>query len=386
MSARFFTKPAKLKKIAINSLLLLVSLLICIILGEFFIRIFLNPVDYLAPRLIQDEVIKWHIEPYSAGYDAWGYRNESVPDSADIVTLGDSQTFGSNASAHNSWPAFLQRITNKNVYNLALGGYGPVQYSYLLENLAVTLNPSTIVVGLYYGNDIREAYSMVYNYEYWAHLADPEYIGKDFKPDDSMTDGQSVFLAPVRKWLANKSILYRLFTFTMAEKLRYLEMKLFRKSGQDIVMLDDPNSIIHTAFTPAKRLAVLNLDDYRTTEGLRISLDLFTRMNEFCTEWKISLVVALIPTKESVYTDYIFNNKKFKQSEVVDKLILNERSINKIIKKYFIQNSIDFVDLLEPLQKTIGKKRIYPSNSDGHPNRNGYEVIARTIHDHLAQR
>ncbi len=47
----------------------------------------------------------------------------------------------------------LSRLTGKNVYNLALGGYGPNQYYYLLQTKAFGLKPATIIGGLYMGED-----------------------------------------------------------------------------------------------------------------------------------------------------------------------------------------------------------------------------------------
>jgi hypothetical protein len=53
--------------------------------------------------------------------------------------------------------------------------------------------------------------------------------------------------------------------------------------------------------------------------------------------------------------------------------------INKIIKNYLDENNILNIDLLEPLRKAIPQKALYPSNHDGHPNKNGYEVMAGAI-------
>src|SRR5262245_48740245 len=147
-----------MKRYLVNASLLAMSLLVCLFISEAVLRLLFEPVDYLRPYTVDDRILGHKVEPYSAGHDAWGFRNKSVPTKADIVAIGDSQTYGVAASAANSWPAVLQRLTHKSVYNLALGGYGPVQYDYLLENKAILLNPATIVVGFYFGNDLRDAF------------------------------------------------------------------------------------------------------------------------------------------------------------------------------------------------------------------------------------
>ena len=44
----------------------------------------------------------------------------------------------------------LAKLSGESVYNMSLGGYGPIQYLYLLQNLAVKLRPKTVIVGFYF--------------------------------------------------------------------------------------------------------------------------------------------------------------------------------------------------------------------------------------------
>src|SRR3954462_2215482 len=44
---------------------------------------------------------------------------------------------------------------------MGVGGYGPVQYLVLTDQ-ALQLSPKTIVVGLYLGNDLYDAYHLTY--------------------------------------------------------------------------------------------------------------------------------------------------------------------------------------------------------------------------------
>jgi hypothetical protein len=121
--------------------------------GEGLARLLVNPVNYLEPYLFKDEVLGHKIEPNSSGHDSWGFRNKTVPKSAKIITIGDSQTYGVSAAAKHSWPATLQELRDESVYNLSLGGYGPAQYYYLLNSKALVLEPRLVIVGFYFGND-----------------------------------------------------------------------------------------------------------------------------------------------------------------------------------------------------------------------------------------
>ena len=109
-----------------------------------------------------DETLRYRVEPYTAAHDGWGYRNRYVPDRADIVAIGDSQTYGTSALAKYSWPSTLKRVTGREVYNLSLGGYGPAEYFYLMEHKALLLKPDLIIAGFYLGNDLADTYTAVY--------------------------------------------------------------------------------------------------------------------------------------------------------------------------------------------------------------------------------
>jgi hypothetical protein len=124
-------------------------------------------------RVVKDERLGLRIPPNTLGHDARGFRNDAVPDRADVVALGDSQTWGVNVSRAEAWPAQLGRLTNRRVYSMSLGGFGPVQYWALADD-ALTLSPKTVVVGLYFGNDLYDAYSMAYRGGPYATLRRPD--------------------------------------------------------------------------------------------------------------------------------------------------------------------------------------------------------------------
>src|SRR5262245_57043538 len=108
----------------------------------------LNPSDYLSVEMVQDKILGATPSSSTAGgnFDTWGFRNRKVPDSSDIVAIGDSHTYGNTATMADSWPYVLGRLSGRQVYNMALGGYGPNQYFYLLQTRALKLKPRVVVV------------------------------------------------------------------------------------------------------------------------------------------------------------------------------------------------------------------------------------------------
>lgn len=348
-------------------------------------RIVYDPIDYLKPELIKDDVLTIKVAPYSASHDAWGFRNHSVPDASEIVAIGDSQTYGINATADNSWPAILQQILNKSVYNMSIGGYGPPQYYHLLKTQALDLHPAVVIVGFYYGNDLMNSYDSVYNNDYFTRFRSP-----DLPLDLTTTEPETVFdqpisikhfrawyrSIPIHIWLKEHSIFYDRFRHLTRKTGAYFGLKT--SLYQDSFFSTDKKHI-STLFTPQRRLYALNYNTFEVKEGLRISLDMFSEMKTVCDQNDIHFLVVLIPTKESVYSCFIEGNPQITDGEIIDELIENERQINTIVKNYFRNHHIAYIDVLDSLQNELDIRQIYPIYTDGHPNKNGYEVISKEI-------
>lgn len=371
-----------LKKVFINLLLSCFVISLVLVLGEFMIRIFFDPVDYLRPELIKDEILGHTIKENSAYHDAWGFRNKHVPESAEIVAIGDSQTYGVSAIAKHSWPAILQAISNKSVYNMSLGGYCPVQYYWLLKEKAFKLKPSLVIVGFYFGNDLMEAYKNVYkNSSYWQHFQNNDFDYKtninsdDFNP----TEVHKTLANKIRIWLGRHCVSYKMAGFLVGNTFYEIERKIHTRTKSDCSIIEYRKNNIYTAFTPQRRLDALDLQKPEIKEGLRLTLLLFSMMNDVCTKENTRFAVVLIPTKESVFSKYIENNPTMVNLKTINAVIKNELKVNKLIKSYLKRNNIACIDVLEPMKNEIGKKAIYPPNEDGHPNKNGYEIIAKTI-------
>ena len=375
-----------LKKGLQNLLLAAISLSLALVALEVLCRIVAEPVDFLRPRLIDDPVLGHVIEPGSGGHDAWGFRNRSVPASADIVTIGDSQTYGVSATARDAWPSVLAQLSGQNVYNLALGGYGPLQYLHLLTTKAVTLNPGLVIVGFYFGNDLLDAYSMGHDNPHLAALKKSQ-----LEPDNAAARATSAdaaetplpWLADLRSWLAQRSVVYNMLIHSaIGEAARSAEAVLV-ETGEDAVRYD--RNGIAAGFTPARRLKALNLEDPQVREGLEIALDVFARMKTFCVEHALGFLVVLIPTKEGVYAQYVKNDPDLGTMPAIQALLANERRVRARVTSFFEEHGIAHVDPLPELQQRVAALPLYPGNFDGHPNRNGYRIIAETVDRYLEQ-
>ena len=74
---------------------------------------------------IEDEKLGWRPNPKHPEHDRKGFRNRQVPNKVDIVTMGDSQTYGTQVTPIEAWPQQLELLSRNTTYNMAYGGYGP---------------------------------------------------------------------------------------------------------------------------------------------------------------------------------------------------------------------------------------------------------------------
>src|SRR5262249_32842455 len=83
--------------------------------------------------ILSDTELGFRGNPRFSEHDAKGFRNRGVPDTTDIVAIGDSHTYGKGVALDQAWPRVLEKLTLCRVYSMALGGYGPLQYAVLAE-------------------------------------------------------------------------------------------------------------------------------------------------------------------------------------------------------------------------------------------------------------
>jgi hypothetical protein len=379
----------KRKNAAISCLLLVVSIGVGLLLAEYAARLVLNPSDFLHLVLVKDDVLGMVPSPSAmAGFDKWGFRNRSVPETVDIVAVGDSHTYGNTARLVESWPYVLGQLTGRSVYDMALGGYGPNQYFYLSNTKALTLKPRMIIWGLYMGDDFEGAYSMTYGFEHWAYLR--ELPTQKVDPDvweEAPPSGPS-WHRKIRGWLSQHSVIYQLvFHTSLGGRLKgELQIRnaaqLYPGLATSLIV---PEKNILEAFRPKGILKGLDQGNPNIREGMRITFELLREMKEICQQNHVQFMVVVIPTKELVFSEYLEHNTKIPLDDVIDKLLVNERSALQQTFKFLTDSNIAYVDPLPALKRSVSRGLYTGSAGDMHPNKNGYRVIAEAVSEELKQ-
>ncbi len=174
--------PKLLKNIALNSLLVIGSVLIGFILVELTFRphnlkfenLILKEDDDLVNKFYDklfkyDPTLGW-LPLSNVSVSKWGsqvktlddgIRSNGAPtvlnDHAPILALGDSFTFGDQVSDDKTWPSYLEQLTHRKVYNAGVSSYGIDQVVLRLEkeNLIKKYNPKIIILSIIYDDILR---------------------------------------------------------------------------------------------------------------------------------------------------------------------------------------------------------------------------------------
>ena len=155
----------------------------------------------------------------------------------------------------------------------------------------------------------------------------------------------------------------------------------FKKTNTQAITLEFSN--FRQFFTPGKRLSALDKNLQKVREGVRISKTALQQIHSICLENNTNLLVVLIPTKELVYSQIIKEKHPLELTTDYSNLIENETAIRSDFMQFFETESIRFTDALPVLMEAASNgEHIYPTN-DGHPNGNGYLIIAQLVKDRL---
>jgi len=378
----------KVQKYILNCTVVAGSILAGLLLCEGGLRLFLHPADYLGVQMVSDPVLGAVPSSHTraGGFDSWGFRNSNVPDGVDIVAIGDSHTYGNTATMVDSWPYALGRLSRLKVYNMALGGYGPNQYFALLPR-ALKLKPRLIICGLYMGDDFENAFLITYGLDHWAYLR--ELPDKNVDPNIWPVESRAGSLKAARVWLSWHSVAYQLLFHGPLMGLIQGEYQIRHAAelySGSATMVSVPDKNILEAFLPVGILHRINQDSPAVREGMRITFRLLNEMNETSRHSGADFLVVVIPTKESVFSEYIEHKSTLPLSDVLDQVIANERVARRKLFEFFDNSSIPYVDALPALQRSVEHQLYARTAADIHPNRNGYRVVAESIAEALKRK
>jgi len=352
------------------------------------LRLALNPSDFMQATLVDDPVLGQRIAPGTSGHDALGYRNAKVPAKARVVAIGDSHTYGVSAPRDGSWPQQLSGRLGEPVYNLGLGGFGPLQYLHLARTTARELEPKVMVVGFYFGNDIVDAYFMAHGRPHWHAWRRSEGVPPAGAGEAGAIEEPPKRFAALRDWLSRHSLLYSVLRATVAKALAGAgRQPAVEAPATELrwAWSDPAAPSTHTVFKPLGRLHALDLERPAVAEGLQISQRALSEMAAEVSRQGARLLIVLIPTKERAYCSYLKASGSAMPA-AHGRLCDAEARAKARLMEHFAQQRIEHVDATPALEARIAAHvQLYPPDDDGHEQAAGYAVIAGVVADALAR-
>ena len=275
-------------------------------------------------------------------HDILGFRNTAVPNSATVIVLGDSQSYGIGEPYADNWPSQMGRYLHSRredatVYSMAVGGWGAVQYLDMFPK-AARFGPETVIIAFYTGNDSLETFSTVYGNEHWETLRTDTRLSKTDAP-------------PVPPML----------------------------SVEDSwpVKFSDGTHII---FTPKGRLAVNNTAYPAIRAGYAIMAEVARRITGLARQQHMSAVFTIIPTRELVYAEKVASESLTPPESYQQLIKMELANIEALADHIRAIPDARYVDITRPLQAAaMSDMTLYPRMWDGHPGKEGYGVIASIL-------
>jgi hypothetical protein len=351
-------------------------------------RVVIHTLGLRPSFLIPDDALKHRLHPGWPEHDAAGFRNPVALASADVVAIGDSQTFGTGVASAESWPAQLERLTGRSVYSMAVPGYGPVQYLALAEQ-AMALRPRVALVAFYAGNDLADAYEMVYErgqrpalrsgdapalagpslHEAWAQRWD-----RLHPPAPPPTPWQ---------WVKRTSALLDLVR-VIRDRSRPPSPtpRVFSPTTHDAGLVwPFSHGGVRTMLTAGMRLPVLDPADPRVALGHETSLRALVELTRVVRGGGASPLVVLVPTKELAFRAFVTSHAPAASipPELVALWEVETRMWDRTRARLEAEQA-PYFDLLPALAAQLASGvSPYFDDDDGHPNVVGCEVIARAL-------
>jgi lysophospholipase L1-like esterase len=359
-------------------------------------------------QAIRDTRLGHRPNPIYPEHDANGFRNSSAPSTAEVVCLGDSQTYGVGVAAESPWPQVLHhKLMGPTVYNMAYGGWGPA-HSLLLWDEVRALQPAVVVEAFYAGNDLYDSYQLIYAQNQLEGLRSPD---ADLKASMSRLDSElslqdeaslikkgrrtaTVNSADVKDYLKEH---WRLYGVLMAvgklaegaQSPPSPEVDPWKQTLEVMAKRPDlyyeafSSELARTVFTPDYRLVGLDLGDPRIREGLRISLAALWRMHQEADALGSVFIVALIPTKELVFEQVVRDSEQDLRPSYFE-LLRQEKAMWEATRDFLDSHGIRYVDTLPTLSQSLKRgKPPYQVSDDGHPNEMGHKAIADAVYAKL---
>jgi hypothetical protein len=306
------------------------------------------------------------IEINSLGMRDIEYTQDKPSGKNRIVVMGDSFTSGLGVENNEIFTEILESrlLTNWQVLNFGVNGYGPVQELIMFEDRAVKFKPDFTILVYYIRNDLDDTLGTYDGIKGYARpkveVANNELkyvnlplIKKNTKVETEILDQSPIIKLP--------------FKITDFHFFNFIHIKL-----------QDKNSILNLppeVDLSKKEQSIEMKEGYAKIEQILIKMNAISHANNS----KFLLVIAptVIQIYEKQYWPEIMRIYHLNNNE--NDLLLPNKILIDICKK----NNIDYLDLYASLKNNADKGMNLYYKINQHWNKQGHEVVAESIVSYL---
>jgi lysophospholipase L1-like esterase len=280
----------------------------------------------------------------SLGFRDHKYGLDDLKGKEVILCLGDSTTFGTGVRYEDTYPKALERRwiaegkKNILVANAGVWGYDAWQYRAYLEHLGPELRPSTVVVGLFMNDHIRNSP----NTQKIGFLLEEKLV--------LANELKNLWTAVSRRWsrLTVSAFRKELTLTHSSTSINALEKQIEAFGGEYSLLASEMKRISNL---PLWEKALKNI----------------VEMKNYCDKRGIRFLVVIFPVRPQVMFEY------------------EETEPQQSIAGRLKQNGIAYRDMTNQFRNEITKGRLlYNSRNDGaHFNARAHALVAKTIAEAL---
>ena len=269
-----------------------------------------------------------------------GFRGGTLGGPPWGVAVGDSFTFGLGVNQEATWIAQLAKLSQHDIINLGVPGWGPQQYTRTLEQYGFPLKPKIVFYGLF-SNDVGNVTAFA-NHE--GHF-------NDFS---------------MREFLRLNSVTFNLF-------------RRFRRAKIAVEDIQLPELGLH--FSSASLKGRVTADNARFTRGWPLTREQIETAYSDSQRSNATFVLLYFPSKEEVYWKAI--KEKSKSFEALDDRI---DLLRKTAMEFCRSRGLFCIDLTPPLKTRAERGEKLYFSVDSHWNNAGNKIVADEIYKLLVEK
>lgn len=284
--------------------------------------------------------------------DERGFPNPEVLDEADLVLIGDSFAVAAGVLEPQGLQGRLAAASGLRVYNLGVSALGPVRELWLLENVALGLNPRCVVWFFFSGNDVigsaRPLVEKRKGNETWGQLHADRRPPRLILPDLIRSVASSASSGPAG-----------------ADPLPGFRYALADGSVQPLWFLP-----FH--------LQMLRLDraQWEGNNGWKNARDVLARASQICGAAGVRFLVVYVPSKVEVYLPYVEADPDQLDRTMswdypeprpdLQELLERRRSLEETVTAFCASSGIPFLSATGPLESMAARGELGYLVTDTH--------------------